>query len=285
MANILVVGGAGGVGSALVEALVARGDTVAATVLNEAEAKRVAEDHKGRVATHEIDMADADAALVALKAAVAAMPSLDAVAVCAAIAPIGPVELTPLATLRKTLEINTVAGVAVYQAALPALRKTGGRIVYITSMSGRMGMPFIGAYTGSKYGMEGLADVMRREAAPQGVKISLVEPGGIRTPMVDEQLATVMKLHDALRPEERERYGHLYRGFERLASESHRTTSSSAAQVAAVMIEALDAADPDPRYIAGDDAKQFLGMADSMSDREFDGFFTQIFAEQPVPAA
>jgi NAD(P)-dependent dehydrogenase (short-subunit alcohol dehydrogenase family) len=282
MAQYLVLGGAGGVGSAVVDTLVKRGDAVSVTVLNDAEAGRVKDRYDGAVPAHIVDLANAEDALSSLKSIVSGLERLDAVAICAAIAPIGPLELTPLSTIRRTYEINAVSAIATFQAAMPALRESTGRMVIITSMSGKLAMPFIGAYTGSKYGMEGLADVMRREVAHQGVKISVVEPGGIRTPMVDEQLDTVMTLQGQLDDEERERYGFLYEGFNRLASESHRSTASSAEQVAAVVTEALDADDPEPRYIAGDDARQFIGMATSMSDREFDGFFAQAFG--PVTA-
>jgi NAD(P)-dependent dehydrogenase (short-subunit alcohol dehydrogenase family) len=284
MSNILVVGGAGGVGSAVVDVLVSRGDTVAVTVLNADEAGRVTAAHGDKVATYEVDLGDAEKALGQIQAAVSAMGSLDSVAVCAAIAPIGPVETTSLATFRKTLEINVVASVAIYQAALPALRKSKGRIVYVSSMAGRTGMPFIGAYTASKYGLEGVGDVMRREAAPQGIKISLVEPGGIRTPMVEQQLASVQQSIATLDAEQNDRYGYLYRGFLKAAGESHVTTSSTPEQVAAVVLEALDAAEPEARYIAGDDAKGLIGLADSISDKELDGVFGQMFTPEPAPA-
>ncbi len=284
MANILVVGGAGGVGSAVVEMLVGRGDSVAVTVLNNAEAGQISARHGAKVAIHEVDLGNADGALVSLRKVIDSMPGLDAVAVCAAIAPFGPVESTPLATFRKTLEINCVAHVAIFQAAMPALRKSKGRIVYVSSMAGRAAMPFISAYVSSKYALEGVADVMRREAAPQGVSISLVEPGGIRTGMVEHQLALVAQQIATLDAEEDRRYGYLYRTFQKLAGDSHATTSSPPELVAAVLLEALDAANPEARYIAGDDAKQMIAMADSMSDRELDAVFGQMFAAQPAPA-
>lgn len=283
MASILVVGGAGGVGSAVVDSLVARGDTVVVTVLDQADADRVTARHAG-IAVHQVDLGDADAALVKFRSIINALPALDAAVVSAAIAPFGPTEITPLATFRKALEINVLADIALFQAAMPALRRSQGRIVIVTSMSGRFGMPILPAYTGSKFAMEGVAEVMRREVAQDGVKVCTIEPGGIRTAMVEEQLATARQRRDALDPEQRERYGHLYDTFERVAGDSHRTTASTAEQIAEVVIEALDAPDPEMRYVAGADAKQLIQMLETMPPREFEAIITHMF-QKPAPVA
>ena len=129
--------------------------------------------------------------------------------------------------MRRTFDINTLSGVAIYQSVLPMLRKSKGRIVFISSMAGRSAMPFIGAYVASKYALEGIADVMRREAAPQGVHIVLVEPGGIRTGMVANQLKSNAAEMQALSGEARQLYLYLYEGFQRMAQQSHDQGSST----------------------------------------------------------
>jgi len=277
MANILLVGGAGGVGSALLDMLVSRGDRVWTTVLNDHEAGEVTARHGAGVAVRIADLGNADAALETLRALVTPIDRLDAVAVCAAISPLGPVETTPLKLFRRTLEINCVADVAIYQAAIPALRRSKGRMVFISSMAGRAAMPFIGAYVASKYALEGVADVMRREAAAQGVSISVIEPGGIRTGMVEEQLRTVKEMIRNLPPQEDELYGYLHRQFEQLAGASHHGSASTPEQIAAVVLEALDAQVPETRYIVGEDARQLISLAGSVSDRELDAVFRQMF--------
>jgi len=191
--NVLVVGGAGGVGSALVNLLVNRGCKVVTTVLAAQEAASVEKQYGGSVQCHVVDLANAAAAGSKIKAIVAAMDHLNAVAVCAAVAPCGPMELTALETYLRTYEINCVSAVAIYQAAMPALRQTGGRIVLMGSMGGKMAFTFMSAYVATKFALEGLCDVMRREAAPQGVKVSLVQPGAIRTNLVHQQFVDVRR--------------------------------------------------------------------------------------------
>ena len=275
--NILVVGGAGGVGSAVIDLLVNRGYAVATTVLESSEADTLQSHYGAAVKAHAVDLSNAEIALKKIKAVVDALPSLDAVVICAAIAPCGPVELTPLSAYSAAFEINCRGAVAVYQAAMPALRKTGGRIVLLSSMAGRAAFPFLSAYIATKFALEGLGDVMRREAGPQGVKVSIIEPGGIQTNLVRQQLVDVKRGYAALSEEDRDRYGYLYTGFLKTADESLRETASAPDQIAAVVLEALDAREPESRYIAGADAKQFLEMIRTMSDREVDTVFNQMF--------
>jgi NAD(P)-dependent dehydrogenase (short-subunit alcohol dehydrogenase family) len=268
MAQYLVIGGAGGVGSAVVSALRQRGDTVIASVLNDKEAAAVAA-ADSTVRSFTLDLAQPDTVVAAIEAAISA-DSIDGVAVCAALAPIGVLESSTLADLTRTLNVNVVSSLAIFQAVIPSLRDSKGRLVMISSMAGKVAMPFVGAYSASKFALEGLADAMRRETLAQGVKVSLVEPGGIKTPMVDAQLAQVATMVAALSPEEDTLYGAYYRGFQAAASASHTTTASTPEQVADKVIAALKDADPAPRYIAGADAEQLIGAASALSDAAMD---------------
>jgi len=275
--NVLVVGGAGGVGSAVVERLANSGWKVVTSVLTRDEAVSIEQRYGGRVECHVVDLSHAQAALAKFKEIIASMSHLNAVAVCAAIAPCGPVELTPLSTYLKAYEINCVSEVAIYQATMPALRKTGGRIVLLGSMGGRVAFTFMSAYIATKFALEGLCDVMRREAAPQGVEVSLVQPGGIRTNMVHQQIVDVRRDLAALDGKDRALYGSLYEGYARVA-ERGLGEGSTADQVAAVVLEALEAEEPKSRYVAGEDARQLLGSIGGMSDGDIDRLFDRMFA-------
>jgi NAD(P)-dependent dehydrogenase (short-subunit alcohol dehydrogenase family) len=270
---ILIIGGAGGVGSAVVDRLVNQGYTVATTVLEASEAESIHSRYGGAVKAHTVDLSDAEAVLGKIKLLVDTMPALDAVAICAAVAPVGPMELTPLSTFIKAYEINCVSAVAVYQATMPALRKTGGRIVLMSSMAGRAAYTFMSAYSATKFALEGLGDVMRREAGPQGVKVSIIEPGGIRTNLVEQQLRDLEPAHAALGAEDRQRYGPLFQGYLKMAGNSLKQTASTPDEVAAVVVEAPE---PETRYVAGADAKQYFEMSRDMSDREIDEIFRQM---------
>jgi NAD(P)-dependent dehydrogenase (short-subunit alcohol dehydrogenase family) len=275
----LVIGAAGGIGIEVARQLVEQGHTVIATVLDDAQSAQLMVEVPGIVVIQPLDLADADSALAALKALVATTGVLENVVVCAAIGPIGPAEFTPLAAYRRTFEINTISGIAVYQATIDALRASKGRLLFITSMSGKIAMPFLAAYTASKYAMEGAADIMRQEAAGDGVKVIMVEPGGVRTPMVSDQIALCKRLESALTPDQTARYGALYKGFAAAAQAGYDGTGggSTPEQVAAVIVEALAAAEPATRYIVGEDAQQLLGARAAMGDKEIDGMLAAFF--------
>jgi NAD(P)-dependent dehydrogenase (short-subunit alcohol dehydrogenase family) len=277
LSQYIVVAGAGGVGSCVVAMLRSAGHAVIATVLNDEE-ERAVKAKDPDVESLRLDLSDADSVLAALRQRIEALDRLDGIGVCGAIAPLGPLEMTPLSLARRTFEINVLSDLAIYQAALPALRKSGGRLAMVSSMAGKASMPFVGAYSASKFALEGLADAMRREVIAQGVSVSLVLPGGIKTPMVVNQLREVAAAIERLTAEEDALYGVLYRGFQTAASQSHTGDAAEPEVVAEAVVAALTAPDPKPRYVVGEDARQLIAAADAMSDEEADAMFTQMFA-------
>jgi NAD(P)-dependent dehydrogenase (short-subunit alcohol dehydrogenase family) len=166
----------------------------------------------------------------------------------------GPLEFLPLDDLRRQLEVNVIGPIAVIQAFMPLLRKGHGRIVNIGSIGGKMSMPFLGAYHVSKFGMEALSDSLRQELRPWGIKVSLVEPGGVKTPLwergrtaADEMLAKVpQETHDL--------YGEAMESA-RGASDKFEKRGSAPDVVAKAIQHALTAKHPKTRYLVGMDAR------------------------------
>jgi NAD(P)-dependent dehydrogenase (short-subunit alcohol dehydrogenase family) len=270
----LVVGAAGGVGSATAGMLIDAGYDVLGTVLDDEQAGALKRSVPGLVETVSIDLADAESVGPTLSGVLERHgATLEAVVTCAAVSPYGPLETTPLAGLRRTLEINSIANVAVYQAAMPYLRRTRGRIVLVSSMAGKVAFPFIGHYAASKFALEALGDVMRREAGKWGIEVILVEPGGIRTTMVTEQMKTIVHAQASLSESERQLYGALYAGFADALQKGY-AQGVEPQLVARTICDALSAPQPQPRYQVGDDAKFFCGLAMTKPDRELDAIAT-----------
>ncbi|MFD5016232.1 SDR family NAD(P)-dependent oxidoreductase [Streptomyces chartreusis] len=94
-----------------------------------------------------------------------------------------PVEALPLDEWRRLFEVNLFGHVAVTQALLPALLRDHGRVVNISSVGGRVAMATFGPYGATKFALEAVSDALRRELAPLGVRVVVVEPGGVRTEM------------------------------------------------------------------------------------------------------
>jgi NAD(P)-dependent dehydrogenase (short-subunit alcohol dehydrogenase family) len=98
----------------------------------------------------------------------------------------GLLEFLPIAEIRRQLEVNVIGHIAVTQAFLPLLRKGGGRIVNMGSITGRMPLPYLGPYSASKFAMEAITDSLRMELRPWRIPVSIIEPSAIKTPMWDK---------------------------------------------------------------------------------------------------
>lgn len=120
----------------------------------------------------------------------------------------GPVELLPVDALRQQLEVNTVGHIAVTQACLPLLRQSQrpATIVNMSSVSGRIALPTIGAYAASKFALEALSDALRVELRPWGIRVVLIEPGAVATPIWRKTLQSSAHLLDEIPAAQRQLY-------------------------------------------------------------------------------
>jgi NAD(P)-dependent dehydrogenase (short-subunit alcohol dehydrogenase family) len=278
MKNVLVVGAAGGIGLEVARQMVGAGNRVVGTVLNQAQADHLRGEVPGIAQVEVLELSDPAAVAPRVAAITGAMGSVDRVSVCAAIGPIGPAELTPLDVYASAMNINFLANVAIFQAVLPALRQSRGRLLLVSSMSGKVPMPFIAAYTASKHALEGWADVIRQEVAADGVEVILIEPGGVRTGMVSAQIAQAADMLAALTDEQAVRYGALYRGFMAAAQAGYDGAGSTPQQVAGIITDALSAEKPETRYVVGPDAQQLIGARAALSDRDMDTTMAKFFS-------
>ncbi|NXV72431.1 RDH16 dehydrogenase, partial [Atlantisia rogersi] len=156
----------------------------------------------------------------------------------------------------KVLDVNLVGLIEVTLSLLPLVKRAQGRVVNVASVMGRLAC-FGGAYCVSKHGVEAFSDSLRREMRPFGVQVSIIEPGGFRTAIIDP--TTVVKgfkqLWEQLPAQTQAAYGHHY--LETYAKSMillHRLSSSRLSRVTDVMAHALLARFPRSRYAAGWDA-------------------------------
>ncbi|HEX8975665.1 MAG TPA: SDR family oxidoreductase [Solirubrobacteraceae bacterium] len=194
---------------------------------------------------------------------------LDALVNNAGIVVGGPVECLSADGLRRQLDVNLVGQVAVTQAVLPLLRAARGRIVFISSISGRVAAPFMGAYAASKFALEGMADALRVELRPWGIRVVLVEPGSIDTDLWRNVGQTVDEVEAGLTAEHRQLYGRQISATRKLTARIAKQ-AAPAEKVTAAVGEALGAARPKPRYVVGTDAKLQLAVKALLPDRLMD---------------
>jgi NAD(P)-dependent dehydrogenase (short-subunit alcohol dehydrogenase family) len=246
---VLITGAGRGIGRAIAERLAAAGWEVHAGV-------RRAPDAPENTTPVVLDVTDAEQ-IAALDGSLPAR--LDAVVNNAGIVVDGLVEAVPLDDLRRQLEVNVVGQLAVTQAVLPRLRDSQGRIVFISSVSGRIATPWTGPYNASKFALEGMADSLRIELRPWKVKVVLVEPASTDTALWQDALTQLDATMDAMSDEHRRLYAAHAKGMRR-ATKAIQKQAVPAEHVVRAVERALNDRRPKARYPVGAPAKIQLVM-------------------------
>jgi len=248
MPTVLVTGAGRGIGAAAALRLAAAGWDVHAGVRREQDGAALLEKSPARVRVVRLDVTCAED--------IAALPerlpaSLDGVVNNAGIATIGPIEGLALNDVRREFEVNLIGQVAVTQAVLPRLRAARGRVVFVSSISGRIAAPMVGAYCASKFALEGLADALRMELRPWRVPVSLVEPAQTDTDMWRGADSALDAAISTLAPEHRALYAKHIEGMRTRMIPMARRLARSPVGVATAIERALTDRRPRARYIVG----------------------------------
>jgi NAD(P)-dependent dehydrogenase (short-subunit alcohol dehydrogenase family) len=272
----VITGASTGIGRATAERLDSLGHRVFAGVRSDAAGEELRAAGSERLTPLRIDVTDAGS-IAAAAEATEAMESvgLDGLVNNAGIAVAAPMEFVPIDELRRQIEVNLVGQVAVTQAFLPQLRRSRGRIVNISSIGGLVATAFFGPYNASKYGLEAVSDSLRQELRPWGIKVCVVEPGAMATPIWDKGVATADELIAGASPAQLTLYEKQIEAMRGAAQEASKR-GSPPEKVAEVIEKALTARRPKTRYLVGSDARgQFLA-ARILPTRAFDRMVTRV---------
>lgn len=267
----IVTGASTGIGAATARELARRGFHVLAAVRRDSDGEAI------RAAGIEPVILDItqDDQIAALAARVDGDPQrrpLRALVNNAGTAALGPVEAVPLDEWRRVFEVNLFGHIAVTQALLPALMRSKGRVVNISSVNGKLAMAGYGVYASGKYALEAMSDALRQELAPHGVQVVVVEPGGVKTEMVRRGTAAAHSMADSLTPEQNARYGALMQALPSHAAAF--TKAGVTSEYAATKIaKAVTDRRPRIRYTIGRDAAMLTRLAGILPDRLLDRLF------------
>ncbi len=245
MPSVLVTGAARGIGKAIVEHLASAGWDVIAGVRSEEDATAITNVYPQRVSAVILDITNADH--------IARLPDalpkrLDALVNNAGVAVGGPVETVTSEDWRKSLEVNVIGQFAVTQAVLPRLRDSGGRVVFISSVNGRIATPMLGPYSASKFALEAGCDALRVELKAWGIPVVLIEPAQTDTDMWRTAGDMVLQIEADMSPEHRELYAAHIAGMKKFVPTA-RKMASPTTKVVAVVEQALTARRPKARYV------------------------------------
>ncbi|MBW4665654.1 MAG: SDR family oxidoreductase [Chroococcus sp. CMT-3BRIN-NPC107] len=186
----------------------------------------------------------------------------------------GPIELIPDQAVKRQFQINVLAPLALIRALVPTMRVAGGgRIINISSLGGRLAFPFGGMYSASKFALEALSDSLRMELEPFNIQVSVIEPGPVSTEFF---IAAARAVEETVVNPENTPYR---AAFERLKGLEHHTKSRAwtSERVAEVIVIALTARRPQPRYIAATGGKFLLFMMTKVLPTKLVDLFWQRF--------
>jgi NAD(P)-dependent dehydrogenase (short-subunit alcohol dehydrogenase family) len=271
MRSALITGASTGIGRATALHLDAAGWRVFAGVRMEEDAESLRAEGSERLTPLMLDVTDAAQIAAAAKRIEAELGAegLDGLVNNAGIAVPGPLETLPIDDFRRQVEVNLTAHVAVTQAMLPSIRRARGRIVFITSIGGRIAFPLFGAYHAAKFGLEAVGDVFRQELRPWGISVSIVEPGSIDTPIWERGEREANDVIERGPAHQAELYG-------KALAASREVSKRTAARgippdkVAEAIERALSSRRPRTRYLVGLDAKSQVRLKTVLPTRLVD---------------
>jgi len=269
--SALITGASTGIGRATALHLDGKGWRVFAGVRREEDAASLREAGSERLVPLMLDVTDAAQIAAAAEriGTEVGEAGLDGLVNNAGIAVPGPLETLPIDDFKRQIEVNLSAHVAVTQAMLPSIRRTRGRIVFITSIGGLMAFPMFGAYHAAKFGLEAVGDVFRQELRPWGIKVAIVEPGSIATPIWGRGEAEVDVIASRARDGHTEHYGDAIAAYREVARKTG-ARGIPPERVAAKIEHALNARRPRTRYLVGADARGQAFAARVLPDRLVD---------------
>jgi short-subunit dehydrogenase len=167
---------------------------------------------------------------------------------------------------RAQYEVNVFGAIAMVRAVLPAMRESGsGTIVNVSSVAGKIAIPFAAPYCSSKHALEAISDCLRIEVEGFGVRVVVVEPGPISTRFGARARESVSKLIARPGP-----YAKIYANAERAMDTDFQKGSLPPESAAKIIVHAIEAERPKTRYAVTTMARTLIPLRRLLSDRAMD---------------
>jgi NAD(P)-dependent dehydrogenase (short-subunit alcohol dehydrogenase family) len=195
---------------------------------------------------------------------------LDLLVVNAGVVVGGPLEYVTPSDWRRQFDVNVVGVASSIRCALPTLRLSNDpRIIIVGSINSRVGVPLLSPYAASKHALVGLSSSLRRELGPTGPRITMIEPGAVRTPLWDKAREASLQIDHDLPMAGRREYGDFVeKAVEHLMGSS--TSGLSPDRVAVVIEKCVARRNPPLRRLVGVDARVAAALNAILSEKMFD---------------
>lgn len=260
----LVTGSSRGLGREIAAAALRRGDSVIATARDPQAVRDLVDSADGRALAVPLDVTDEQAAREAIDAGVHTFGRIDVVVNNAGYADMGSFEQMPPETFRDQIETNLFGVVNVSRAAIPVFREQrDGLLVQVSTMGGRLTTPWgLAAYAAAKHGVEGFSESLAGELKPLGARVSIIEPGALRTDWAGSSMTIL---------EPGEPYREIAGGMIDLLRHSGPAPGDPA-KAAELVMRLADMDEPPLRLPMGSDAVALIRAADHAKLAELDAW-------------
>ncbi len=183
--TILITGASSGIGEATAKYFLQKGWNVAATMRSPEKASHGTNNKS--IIFPRLDVTAPETITAAIAETLEQFGQIDVLMNNAGYALMGPIEGITLEQFNQQLQTNLFGIVSTMQAVIPILRQQGsGTIINVTSIGGRIGFPLFSSYHASKWAVEGLSEAIRYELRPFGIRVKIIEPGGIKTNFINQ---------------------------------------------------------------------------------------------------
>lgn len=258
--RILVTGASTGIGRAIAEQLARRGDNVYAGARKNQDLKALAE--ISRVEPLRLDVTRQEEIAASLSKVEEETDGLDGLVNNAGVAGGGPLVEVTEEEMERQFDVNVFGVHRVTRAFFPLILRAKGRIVNLSSVGGRLALPFLGPYSMTKFSVEAYSDSLRRELAPHGVHVAVIQPGNVKTPIWDKTDPEDPRYHGTIFEER-------YRRLARYFIHQGKTKGMSPERIARVVLHALHARRPRIRYLVTESNIQYR-FREALPTRLFD---------------
>jgi len=260
---VLVTGCSSGIGRATAVEAAERGHQVFASARR---LEDVADLASLVIDTLALDVTDGDSVAEAIRAIVGRAGRIDALVNNAGYGQYGAIEDVSLPEWRRQFDVNVFGALAVLQAVLPVMREARrGTIVNVSSIAGKVTIPFAGPYCASKHALEAISDALRVEVAPWKIRVVVVEPGPIATRFGERTREATARILKAPGP-----YSSFYANAERASEKEFQRGKRGPEVVARVIVRAIESRHPRTRYRVAPLAKILVPLKGLASDRFLD---------------
>ncbi|MEM8533705.1 MAG: SDR family oxidoreductase [Chloroflexota bacterium] len=262
MKTVLITGSSSGIGRDTVIHFQREGWNVAATMRRPEDETEL--NQLENVQVLRLDATDRESIISAVNTTIETFGNLDVVINNAGYGLAGPLEAVKPDQLTRQYDTNVFGPIYVMQATLPHFRaQKSGLFINISSVGGRITLPFMTLYHGTKYALEGISEALNYELNPLGIRVKLVEPGGVKTDFAGRSLDMMSDPNTTDYDEITQKVLATYQ------EPSREDAFSTGADIAKVIFTAATDGTAQIRYPAGNDAIEMLGQRPTMSDEAY----------------